>query len=127
MKFINLLLTLVVVSVLTSSCTQHHKSSILGVWEADQATQQVGSDEELGYYNHLEITETHIRATSFNMVAIEGGDTQKKFNERERNMNYAWKAENKILVEDALFDIEFMKKEMILKNDHIEIHFNKQK
>ncbi|MCR8656700.1 hypothetical protein NV377_05180 [Paenibacillus sp. T3-5-0-4] len=120
------LMLLLIVSVFLSSCEQDNKAMLLGVWESDQVSETVGSDEELGHYNYLEVTETNINAKSFNLVSIEGGSIQKKYNEEEKNMNYQWKAEKEILVEDSLFAIELNKDEMVLKNKDIEIHYYKK-
>lgn len=55
MKSIKIIIILFVVSVLLPACTQDNNRLILGVWEGDQASQKVGSDEELGHFNYLEM------------------------------------------------------------------------
>ncbi|WP_422660580.1 hypothetical protein ACK8P5_08890 [Paenibacillus sp. EC2-1] len=127
MKSFRIFAVLFVVSVqfLISGCAQDNKSLILGVWEGNQATQKVGSDEE--HFNYLEITDTTIHAKHFNMVAIESGIPQKKFNDETKDMKYEWKSENEILIEDSLFEVELKKNEMILSNENIEINYSRQR
>lgn len=120
------LMILLIVSVFLTSCKQDNKAMLLGVWESDQVSQKVGSDEELGHYNYLEVTEINIHAKTFNYVSIEGGSVQREYNEEEKNMNYKWITEKQILVQDSLFEIEFKKDQMVLKNKNIEIHYYKK-
>lgn len=120
------MILLLFVSVFLTSCDQDNKAMLLGVWESDQISQSVGSYEELAHYNYLEITETKINAKSFYLASIEGGTTQKKYSEEDNSMNYQWKNEKEILVENSLFEIELKKNEMVLKNKNIEIHYNKK-
>lgn len=75
---------LLIASVFLSSCQQDNKSMLLGVWEAEQVSQIVGSDEDLGHYNYLEVTEDNIHAKTFNYVSIEGGNLQRQYNENEK-------------------------------------------
>lgn len=124
-KLITLMLLLIVL-VFLSSCEKNNKTMLLGVWESDQVSQTEGRDEELGHYNYLEITETSINVKTYNWVSTEGGVHKKKYNEEEKNMNYQWKTEKEILVEDSLFEIDLMKDKMILKNKNIEIHYYKK-
>lgn len=124
-KFMTLMI-LLIVSVFLTSCKQDNKAMLLGVWESDQVSQKVGSDEELGHYNYLEVTEINIHAKTFNYVSIEGGSVQREYNEEEKNMNYKWITEKQILVQDSLFEIEFKKDQMVLKNKNIEIHYYKK-
>ncbi|MFC6333080.1 hypothetical protein ACFP56_10630 [Paenibacillus septentrionalis] len=119
------LLVLLMVPILLSSCMQDNKSMLLGAWEAEQVSQIVGSDDKLGHYNHLEVTENNVHAKTFNLVSIEGGDLQKQYNEKEKNMNYQWRTEKEILIQDSLYEIELKRDKLVLKNKSIEIHYKK--
>ncbi|GIP18131.1 hypothetical protein J40TS1_37730 [Paenibacillus montaniterrae] len=125
-KFMTLML-LLMVTVFLTSCKQDNKAMLLGVWESDQVSQIVGSDEELGQYNYLEVTETNIHAKTFNYVSVEGGSSQRNFSEEEKNINYQWITEKQILLQDSLFEIELKKDQMVLKSKNIEIHYYKKR
>ncbi|TCZ80877.1 hypothetical protein E0485_00875 [Paenibacillus albiflavus] len=126
MKKLTIVILLFVLSILLTSCTQSNKSRFLGVWEADQASQEAGSDVEIGHYNYLEISETTIEAKSFVMVKQQDGSLQKKFSDLHKDMNYEWNTDQQVLIENQPFKIEFKQDEMILQNDVIKIHYNKK-
>lgn len=127
MKMVNRLILIFILTMLLTACTQDNKTMILGVWESDQISQSTDSNEEFGHYNYLEITDKGMNAKTFNYVSVEGGALHKRFNEEQQEMTYEWKAENQIEVGNRSFEVEIEKNQMILRNDHIEIHYVKQK
>ncbi|WP_276316094.1 hypothetical protein [Paenibacillus lignilyticus] len=42
-------------------------------------------------------------------------------------MNYEWKSDREIEINNANYEIELKQDEMILKNENVEIHYNKEK
>lgn len=81
----------------------------------------------LGSFNHLEIGSTHIHATTFNMASTNGEETQKTFSYDSQDLAYEWTSKHRIEVEHIAYEVLLKKNEMMLKNDVIEIHYNKMK
>jgi len=125
MRKLSISIILFVFSILLASCTPSNEARFLGVWEADQASQEAGSDVELGHYNYLEISETTIKAKSFVMEKQQDGSLQKKFSDLNKDMSYEWNTNQQVLIDNQPFKIEFKRDAMIIKNDVIEIHYVK--
>jgi len=126
-RFISLL-TIVTLIVLLSGCSQDYKSQFLGDWEAKQASQQEGSNEILGHYNYLNVSSSNIILSTFhNEVEVDSGKTIKVFDNSDKNLTYEWKSKDQIIVDNKLYEIEVKKKELVIKNNAIEIHYLKEK
>ncbi|CAM3148610.1 hypothetical protein PASE110613_17835 [Paenibacillus sediminis] len=125
------LITLLIIAILVTlllGCSKDNKSQFLGNWEADQASQQEGSNDLLGHFNYLKISSSNINLRNFhNEIGIESGETVKVFDEIDKNLAYEWKSKDQIIINNKLYEIEVSKRELIIKNDKIEIHYNKKK
>lgn len=81
-----MLIMILALSLLLMSCSKDNETQFLGIWEADQASQKVGSEELLSQYNHWEITEENIILKSF-YFEMQGDTTIQKFSEQTRILN----------------------------------------
>ncbi|MEK4511974.1 hypothetical protein EJP82_17640 [Paenibacillus anaericanus] len=123
----SLMLTmLLALSLLLMSCSKDNATQLLGIWEADQVSQKVGSKELISQYNHWEITEENIILKSFNFE-IQGDTTIQKFSEQTRTLKYTWESNKQLQIDNQTFNIKLKKNEMNLINENIVIHFNRQK
>lgn len=126
-RFITLSIIAILVALL-SSCSKDYKSQFLGAWEADQASQKAGSNELIGHFNYLNVSSSNINLRNFYYTnGDESGETVKAFEELDKNLAYEWKSKDQIIIDDKLYEIEVKKKELVIKNDKIEIHYIKEK
>ncbi|SDX08038.1 hypothetical protein [Paenibacillus sp. CF384] len=123
-----LLLTVivVVVSIVLTGCSTDHKSQILGNWISDQASQRAGSDEPLSHFNYLEVKEGQITLGNY-VNEMKDDSTVKLVKDSNATMTYEWKSDNEIVINNSIYEIELEHDEMILRNENVEIHYNKTK
>lgn len=121
-----MLIMILALSLLLISCSKDNQTQLLGIWEADQASQRVGSEELLSQFNHWEITEENIILKSFNFE-IQGDTTIQKFSEKTRTLKYTWESNNQLQIDNQTFNIKLKKNEMNLINENIDIHFKRHK
>ncbi|WP_256761279.1 hypothetical protein [Cohnella sp. WQ 127256] len=120
-----LLLLLLFVVVILSGCSKDSKDLLIGKWTSDFSSQREGTDEELSHFNYLEITETNIIFRSY--VDLNQDDSMvRQFGETIKTTKYVFKPGNTIMIDDKFYEIGLKKHEMIIKNENIEIHYNKE-
>ncbi|QGQ96414.1 hypothetical protein EHS13_16750 [Paenibacillus psychroresistens] len=125
-RLVTLLIVVVVLPFILSSCSKDNESQILGIWVSDQASQKVGSDEVLSQFNYLEIKEGNITLGNY-VNEIKDDITVKNITKSDEKMKYEWRSKKKISINSSLYEIELKNDEMIIKNENIEIHYNKEK
>ncbi|WP_195576587.1 hypothetical protein [Paenibacillus sp. 1001270B_150601_E10] len=105
-----------------------YEEALIGVWEGDQATKLVGTEDPLDQYNYLEITNTEFILGSYSIsIQRDGTEAKQIISEGQEHMNYKWLSATQILIDNHVYDIELSRKEMTLKNQRIELHFNKHR
>ncbi|GGH27098.1 hypothetical protein [Paenibacillus segetis] len=117
---------LLVLSLTLISCSKSNQSLLLGVWEADQASQKEGTEESITGYNHWEVSEGKIICKNFNFE-IQGDKEIKKFTDETRELQYTWESNNQLKIDNQVFEIKMKKNEMNIINENVDVHFNRQK
>jgi len=118
-------LLILVISILPG-CSKNNKDLVVGNWASDVASQREGIDEEISHYNYLEVTKSYIKFKSY-YIATQDNKTVKQFNETNKSSNYELKPGNKIMIDDKVYEIKLRKNEMTIKNENVEIHYNREK
>lgn len=108
-----------------SGCSKDKEVRILGNWVGDQASQKIGTYEELSQYNYMEITVNEFIMKNF-VYSSQDNKMVKIFNQDEKEMKYKLLENDQIQINNKRYKVNLKKNEMTISNENIEIHYIKE-
>jgi hypothetical protein len=102
-----------------------NKDSFIGIWSAKQASNRVDSKNELLKYNYWEISQEKITLSTSNLTDDNGKNIRVSDKSKDKSYNYQWKSDKEILIDNILYTVEVGKKTLIVKNNDMEIDFER--
>ena len=114
-----------VLILLISGCTST-KELFIGNWTALQASQKVGTDEEIVRYNYWEVMENNKISVSSFFTSMENGIETKQFDKDNKGeYEYTWNSKDEIAINNKVYKIKISKNKMTISNNNIEVTFER--
>jgi hypothetical protein len=124
MRKISILLMFTITGSLFTGCSSN-KESFIGNWSAKQASNSVDSRNELLKYNYWEIRQEKI-TLSISTLTDDNGKSIRVFDKsNDKSYDYQWKSDKEILVDNILYTVEVGKESLLVKNNDMEIEFER--
>lgn len=122
-KTTSVLILILMVGIFTGCSSS--KDLFIGNWKAKQVSQVVGKHFDLIQYNYWEIKKSEIILSKY-VLKTESGKEVKVFdNANKVKYKYDWKSKNEITLDGKTYRIDVDNKQLIIKDNELEIQFER--
>ena len=118
-------ISVLLITILMISGCSSTKELFVGNWEALQASQKEGTNEELSHYNYWEVRDKEISFSNYYLTKENGIETKKFNNENRKKYEYTWDSKAEIVINKKVYKVEIIKNKLTISNNNMEILFER--
>jgi len=122
-KTTSVLILILMVGIFTGCSSS--KDLFIGNWKSKQVSQVEGKHFDLIQYNYWEIKKSEIILSKY-VLKTESGKEVKEFDDANKvKYKYDWKSKNEITLDGKTYRIDVDNKQLIIKDNELEIQFER--
>ncbi|MFD0675229.1 hypothetical protein [Cohnella sp. GCM10027633] len=119
----------VIIMLILQSCSGDINKSFEGTWIANQESQKISGNSDGKHtkyrvleYNYWESKNEKIKLSNYTQISRSG---KEEIDHSGIEVKYEMKSKNEIIIDNIVFRLEINKDKMIIKNDDLEIQFER--